>query len=124
MSLITSRMRSVIQRAAERFFDDTADIYADAITTTSQGGQSVAETVYKSGVAFRVIMAGNPSNTTAGLVGDQVTLTNIYKGVAPRGTGIAINHKIVTGGHRYNVIANVSELTDSVFETVVMERQS
>ncbi len=124
MSFVPSRMRSVIQRAVERFFNDTADIYVDAISITAQGGQDISEAIYKAGVPFRVIMAGNVANTTVGLVGEQVTLTNIYKGIAPRGTDIAINHKIVTGGHKYSVIANTSELTDDVFESVVMERQS
>lgn len=123
MSILSPRLRSVLRRSAYRWLDDTCNIVNDVISIDQYGAQVVTEVSFKSGVPCRVIMAGNPTNTTAGLVGLQITLTNMYRIAVPSGTGIAINHKIQVGGHKYSVIANLTELSDEVFEMAVMERQ-
>lgn len=123
MSILAHRIQAALQRSAYRWLNDTCNIVNDVINSDQYGAQKVTEVPYKISVPCRVILASNPAGTTAGLVGQQITLTNIYKIAVPSGTGITINHKIIVGGHKYSVIANVTELTDEVFETAIIERQ-
>ena len=121
--MLNSRMRALITRKAALWFNETCNIVTDTINIGSMGNQVVTEVPYKLNVPCRRTRAGSAARASAGLVAEQTTFTSMYVLSVPIETGISINQKVVIDGLKYNVLATLEELTDKVFEEVLIGRQ-
>ena len=120
MSYLNPVTRSAIKRTLNKWLKDRANITIDVPSVDTLGGTTVINTPVVSNVPCRLMLASGSALAGAGIIGSQETLTSYYLCAFVQGTPLSINQKVEINSVVYTLIANITSLTDDVFEIAIL----
>jgi hypothetical protein len=120
--LISARTVALVRRTAERTLTDVCTIEKLTGSRGTMGEPLDDWVLVAEDVPCRIITAGTQSTSKAEAVGGQEALKDLHECIVPVGTSIDVDHRVITGGVTYEVVALETALTDAAFVKVLVSR--
>jgi head-tail adaptor len=120
--MLPSTILNQLRTTVNRWLTETATIERQTESRGVYGEQVHDWETVASGVACRVINAGNSNAGNNQQFGNQELMMDRYKIVMPTGTVVDVDYRITVAGRVYDVVAIVDDRTDSTDVQAIVSR--
>ena len=120
--MLPSTILNQLRTTVNRWLTETAIIERQTESRGVYGEQVHDWETVASGVACRVINAGNSNAGNNQQFGNQELMMDRYKIVMPTGTVVDVDYRITVAGRVYDVVAIVDDRTDSTDVQAIVSR--
>lgn len=122
--MITADSLARLRALAAKTLTDSCTIEKEADATGAYGEPVHAWEIVASGVACRVLPAGDSTSSRAGTSGERENLEEMYQVALPYETEIGADYRITVGGVRYLVVYVEIAPTDAMWVEVIVTKDN
>lgn len=119
----SKRTIAIVRRRVEAFLTERCDLSVQGTSVGDMGQPLATWTVVAADVTCRIIRAGSTFASTNTITGGREALVDTLRLIVPHETEIAADYRVqVEGGHLYEVVEVLDDLTDEAFVQAIIKR--